>query len=74
MILKGKDLIGLEDLTREEILGILDTAEQFRAIFDRPVRKVPIMRLVVIITPGVPTPRAVMQAWLASMTTATPLG
>jgi hypothetical protein len=27
---------------------------------------------VVIITPGVPTPRAVMQAWLASMTTATP--
>ncbi len=44
MILKGKDLIGLEDLTREEILGILDTAEQFRAIFDRPVRKVPIMR------------------------------
>lgn len=44
MILKGKDLIGLEELTRDEILGILDTAEQFRTIFDRPVRKVPIMR------------------------------
>ncbi len=44
VILRGKDLIGLEDLTREEILGILDTAEAFRTVFDRPVRKVPIMR------------------------------
>ncbi len=44
MILRGKDLIGLEDLTRDEILGILDTAEAFRTVFDRPVRKVPIMR------------------------------
>ena len=44
MILRGKDLIGLEDLSREEILGILDTAEAFRTVFDRPVRKVPIMR------------------------------
>ena len=37
-------------------------------------RNVPIIRDVVIITPGVCTPRAVMQAWLASITTATPLG
>ncbi len=44
MILKRKDLLGLEELSAEEILGILDVAEQFRAIFDRPVRKVPIMR------------------------------
>ncbi len=44
MILKRKDLLGLEELAAEEILGILDVAEQFRAIFDRPVRKVPIMR------------------------------
>ncbi len=44
MILKRKDLLGLEDLSAEEILGILDVAEQFRNIFDRPVRKVPIMR------------------------------
>ena len=29
------------------------------------LRNVPIIRLVVIITPGVPTPRAGMQAWLA---------
>ena len=44
MILKRKDLLGLEELAAEEILGVLDVAEQFRTIFDRPVRKVPIMR------------------------------
>ncbi len=44
MTLRRKDLLGLEELAPEEILGILDVAEQFRAIFDRPVRKVPIMR------------------------------
>jgi len=44
MILKRKDVLGLEDLTAEEILGVLDIAERFRAVFDRPVRSVPIMR------------------------------
>jgi aspartate carbamoyltransferase catalytic subunit len=44
MSLRSKDLIGLEDLSKEEILTILDTADAFRAVFDRPVRKVPIMR------------------------------
>jgi len=44
MSMLGKDLIGLEDLSREQILTILDTADAFRAVFDRPVRKVPIMR------------------------------
>ncbi len=44
MTLQGKDLIGLEELTQEEILTILDTAEAFRSVFDRPVRSVPIMR------------------------------
>jgi aspartate carbamoyltransferase catalytic subunit len=44
VILKRKDLLGLEELAAEEILGVLDVAEQFRTIFDRPVRKVPIMR------------------------------
>jgi hypothetical protein len=37
-------------------------------------RKTPIIRLVTMLTPGVRTPRAVMQAWLASITTATPRG
>jgi aspartate carbamoyltransferase catalytic subunit len=40
----GKDLLGLEELTREQILSILDTAEAFKEISDRPVRKVPYLR------------------------------
>jgi aspartate carbamoyltransferase catalytic subunit len=44
MILQSKDVLGLEDLTAEEILGVLDIAGRFREVFDRPVRSVPIMR------------------------------
>ena len=44
MSLDRKDLIGLEDLSRDEIISILNTAEAFRSVFDRPVRSVPIMR------------------------------
>ncbi len=44
MILKQKDVLGLEDMSAEEILGVLDIANRFRAVFDRPVRSVPIMR------------------------------
>ncbi len=44
MILQSKDVLGLEDLTAEEILAVLDVAGRFRAVFDRPVRSVPIMR------------------------------
>lgn len=40
----GKDLIGLEELTREQIVAILDTAETFKEISERPVRKVPYLR------------------------------
>ncbi|HKP74423.1 MAG TPA: aspartate carbamoyltransferase catalytic subunit [Longimicrobiaceae bacterium] len=40
----GKDLLGLEELTREQILSILDTAEAFKQISERPVRKVPYLR------------------------------
>ncbi|HEX9937604.1 MAG TPA: aspartate carbamoyltransferase catalytic subunit [Longimicrobium sp.] len=40
----GKDLLGLEELTREQITAILDTAERFKEISDRPVRKVPFLR------------------------------
>jgi len=43
-MLKSKDLLGLEDLTAEEILGIMDVSNHFRAVFERPVRNVPIMR------------------------------
>lgn len=44
MIIQQKDVLGLEDMSAEEILGVLDIANRFRAVFDRPVRSVPIMR------------------------------
>jgi len=44
MILQSKDVLGLEDLSADEILGVLDVAAHFRAVFERPVRSVPIMR------------------------------
>jgi aspartate carbamoyltransferase catalytic subunit len=45
----GKHLLGLEGVTREEILTILDTAAVFREILDRPVKKVPTLRGVTIV-------------------------
>ena len=40
----GKDLVGLEPLTREQILTILDTAEAFKDVSERKVKKVPVLR------------------------------
>jgi aspartate carbamoyltransferase catalytic subunit len=40
----GKDLLGLEDLSREQILAILDTSEPFKEISERPIKKVPVLR------------------------------
>lgn len=40
----GKDLIGLEPLSREQILTILDTAEHFKDVSERKVKKVPVLR------------------------------
>jgi len=39
-----KDLLGLEDLSAEEIVSILDTARTFREVLDRPIPKVPSLR------------------------------
>ncbi len=44
MKLDRKDLLGLEELSREEIELILDTAASFREISERPIRKVPTLR------------------------------
>jgi aspartate carbamoyltransferase catalytic subunit len=44
MQIKRKDLLGLEDLTREEIEIILDTAKSMREILDRPIKKVPTLK------------------------------
>ncbi len=40
----GKDLIGLESLTAEQIRTILDTAEPFKEISERRIKKVPVLR------------------------------
>ena len=40
----GKDLLGIEDLSREQILGILDTSEPFKEISERTIKKVPVLR------------------------------
>jgi aspartate carbamoyltransferase catalytic subunit len=39
-----KDLLGLEDLSKEEIEFVLSTADSFREISERPIRKVPTLR------------------------------
>ena len=39
-----KDLLGLEELSKEEILHILNTADSFKEISLRPIKKVPALR------------------------------
>jgi aspartate carbamoyltransferase catalytic subunit len=40
----GKDLLGLDELDREQIVAILDTAEPFKEISERQIKKVPVLR------------------------------
>lgn len=40
----GKDLVGLEHLTAEQIQLLLDTAEPFKEVSERPIKKVPALR------------------------------
>ncbi len=42
--MSGRDLLGIEDLTREEIQLILETAERMQEIGAREVKKVPTLR------------------------------
>jgi aspartate carbamoyltransferase catalytic subunit len=42
--LRSKDLLGIEPLSPEEILLLLDTAESMREIGRRPIKKVPALR------------------------------
>lgn len=44
----ARHLLGLEGVTRAELLAVLDTAAKFREILDRPVKKVPTLRGVTI--------------------------
>jgi aspartate carbamoyltransferase catalytic subunit len=43
-MLKRKDLLGIQDMSREEILEILDTAESLHEVSSRAIKKVPTLR------------------------------
>lgn len=49
MKLSTKHLLGIRDLTREDIQTILQTATQFKEVLQRPVKKVPSLRDVTIV-------------------------
>ena len=44
MIWTSKDLLGLEDLSREELEFILATVESFKEVSTRDIKKVPALR------------------------------
>lgn len=50
MAWQRKDLLGLEDMSREEIDLILDTADAMKDIVLRPIKKVPTLRGTVVLT------------------------
>lgn len=49
MELKSKNLLGLEEMKKEQIELILDTTETFKEILMRPIRKVPTLRGVTVV-------------------------
>ncbi|MBI1342821.1 MAG: aspartate carbamoyltransferase catalytic subunit [Terrimonas sp.] len=49
MSLSTKHLLGIKDLTKEDIQTILQTAEQFKEVLQRPIKKVPSLRDVTIV-------------------------
>ncbi len=49
MKLSTKHLLGIKDLTRDDIQLILTTAEQFKEVLQRPVKKVPSLRDITIV-------------------------
>ncbi|WP_153797926.1 aspartate carbamoyltransferase catalytic subunit [Foetidibacter luteolus] len=49
MKLSTRHLLGIKDLTKEDISLILSTAEQFKEVLQRPVKKVPSLRDVTIV-------------------------
>lgn len=49
MKLSSQHLLGIKDLTKEDISLFLDTAAQFKEVLQRPVKKVPSLRDVTIV-------------------------
>lgn len=43
-LIRGKNILGTQNMSREEILAILDTAESFKEISTREIKKVPTLR------------------------------
>ncbi len=39
-----KDLLGIDDLSKDDIYRVLETAEAMREIGERPIKKVPTLR------------------------------
>jgi aspartate carbamoyltransferase catalytic subunit len=49
MQLSTKHLLGIRDLSAQDIQIILDTATQFKDVLQRPIKKVPSLRDVTIV-------------------------
>ena len=49
MSLSSKNLLGIKDLSKEDIQLILSTATQFKEVLQRPVKKVPSLRDITIV-------------------------
>jgi len=49
MSLSTKHLLGIKDLTKEDISTILQTAGQFKEVLQRPIKKVPSLRDITIV-------------------------
>lgn len=49
MSLSTKHLLGIKDLTQQDISLILDTAGQFKEVLQRPIKKVPSLRDITIV-------------------------
>ena len=48
--MKRKDMLGLRGIPREDIVEILDTADRFRAVGERRIKKVPTLRGRTVVT------------------------
>lgn len=44
MVFQSNHLLGLERTSREDIITILDTAESFREVLDRPIKRLPTLQ------------------------------
>jgi aspartate carbamoyltransferase catalytic subunit len=49
MSLSSKHLLGIKDLNKDDISLILQTAEQFKEVLQRPIKKVPSLRDITIV-------------------------